>query len=73
MRLCPLPRKGHNRSQVGEGVRVIDPYPYKKLPHTHSPNPISGLGGGCGGRAGASGPWPSPHLKSIVLFAEQRE
>jgi len=26
-----------------------------------SPAPRSGLGGRCGGRAGTSGPWPSPH------------
>ena len=29
---------------------------------------LCGLGGGCGWRAGTSGPWPSPHLK-IILFS----
>ncbi len=32
-----------------------------------SPSPIRGLGGGTGGRAGSSAPWPSPHHSPSAL------
>ena len=59
----------------GEGAKGARPYPLPQTPSPNplrgekirlakaEPSPASlwGLGGGCGGRAGAVGPWPSPH------------
>jgi hypothetical protein len=39
---------------VGEGAKGTRPYP---LPHTPSPNPLYGLGGGRGGKQGLVRKW----------------
>ena len=36
------------------------------------PGPLKGWEGGVGGGQGAAAPWPSPHGKIIILFAEHR-
>jgi DNA polymerase-2 len=41
-------------------------------PAPPSPAPLSGLGGRRGGRAGTSGPWPSPHNHPAVPEANYR-
>jgi DNA polymerase-2 len=43
---------------VGEGAKGTRPCP---LPHTPSPNPLRGIGGERGRKAGTDRPWPSPH------------
>ena len=64
------------KDNVGEGAKVQSPLPppphppqslenekgpeTSGLPAQTSQEPLSGLGGGSGGRAGTSGPWPSP-------------
>jgi hypothetical protein len=56
----PLPQS------LDRGKNRLEKWGLKAPP---SPATFSGLGGGCGGRAGISGPWPSPHhpLSQISL------
>jgi DNA polymerase II len=55
----PLPPPPHPLPQSLERGKIRLEKSGLKAPP--SPAPLRGLGGGCGGRAGTSGPWPSPH------------
>jgi hypothetical protein len=67
----PLPPPLHPHPQSLEDV-----FKYSAKVGAQPPilaEPLKGWKGGVGGGQGATAPWPSPHLKSIILFAEQRE
>ncbi len=55
----PLPPPPHPLPQSLEGEKKPEKAEHKAPP---SQAPLCGLGGGSGGRAGTSGPWPSPQV-----------